>query len=79
MANEVIIYNPGVTFSAFILKDLKGVKVATIRGSSAASYIIRDDFSSALKIAKRVNRGWSEVGLMREAPALHYKSNRVMR
>ena len=79
MANEVIIYNPGMTFPAFILKDLKGVKVATIRGSSAPSYIISGDFSSALQIAKRVNRGWSEVGLMREAPALHYKSSRGMR
>ena len=79
MVNEVIIYNPGLTFPAFILKDLKGVRVATVRGFSAPSYIIRDDFTSPLQIAKRVNRGWSQVGLMREAPALHYKKSRAMK
>lgn len=75
IANEVIIYNSGLSFPAFILKDLKGKTVATVRGAVAPNYVVRENFTSALQIAKRVNRGWSQVGLMREAPALHYKAS----
>ena len=78
MANEVIVYSPGLRFPAFILKDLKGRKVAVVRGAMAPNYIEREDFASPLQIAKRVNRNWSEVGLMREAPAMHYKINQGM-
>jgi ABC-type amino acid transport substrate-binding protein len=78
IANEVIVYNKNLAFPAFILKDLKGKKVAAVRGASIPDYIQRDDYASILQIAKRVNRGWSQVGLMREAPALHYKSNEGM-
>ncbi len=74
IANEVIIYDPELSFPAFILKDLKGQKVATVRGSVAPSYLVREDFSSSRQIALRVSRGWNQVGLMREALAMHYKS-----
>lgn len=74
IANEVIIFNSQLSFPAFILKDLKGKRVATVRGAITPTYIEREDFSAPLQIAKRVNRGWSQVGLIREAPALHYKS-----
>ncbi len=75
IANEVIIYDPKLSFPAFILKDLKDQKVATVRGSVAPSYLIREDFSNSRQIALRVNRGWNQVGLMREALAMHYKSD----
>ena len=78
MANEVIIYTPKLRFPAFILKDLKGRKVAAVRGALTPEYIVRENFTSPLQIAKRVNRGWSEVGFMREAPAMHYKINKGM-
>jgi ABC-type amino acid transport substrate-binding protein len=74
IANEVIIFDPELSFPAFILKDLKGQKVATVRGSVAPSYLVREDFSSSRQIALRVSRGWNQVGLMREALAMHYKS-----
>lgn len=74
IANEVIIYDPELSFPAFILKDLKGQKVATVRGSVAPEYLVREDFSNSRQIALRVNRGWNQVGLMREALAMHYKS-----
>jgi len=73
-ANEVVVFDPKLRFPAFILKDLKSRKVAVVRGAIAPDYIQREDFASPLQIAKRVNRGWSEVGLMREAPAMHYKA-----
>ncbi|MEH6443873.1 MAG: transporter substrate-binding domain-containing protein [Oceanospirillaceae bacterium] len=75
IANEVIIYNADLSFPAFILKDLKDKTVATVRGAVAPEYVIKENFASALQIAKRVDRGWSQVGLMREAPALHYKAS----
>jgi ABC-type amino acid transport substrate-binding protein len=77
-ANEVIIYKKALRFPAFILKDLKDQKVAVVRGTQAPDYIRREDFSSPLQIAKRVSRGWSEVGLMAEASAMHYKFNDAM-
>ncbi|EPJ46185.1 MAG: hypothetical protein OFPI_34960 [Osedax symbiont Rs2] len=74
IVNEVIIYNPELEFPAFILKDLKGQSVATVRGAAVPSYINRQDFASELQIATRVHRGWSQVGLMREASAVHYNA-----
>ena len=74
IVNEVIIYNRELEFPAFILKDLKGKRVATVRGAAVPSYINRQDFASELQIATRVHRGWSQVGLMREASAVHYNT-----
>ncbi|NRA17082.1 MAG: transporter substrate-binding domain-containing protein [Oceanospirillaceae bacterium] len=74
IVNEVIIYNPKLEFPAFILKDLKGRSVATVRGTVVPDYIQRQNFASELQIATRVHRGWSQVGLMREASAVHYKT-----
>jgi len=76
--NEVIIYKKELRFPAFILKDLKDQKVAVVRGTQAPDYVRREDYSSPLQIAKRVSRGWSEVGLMAEATAMHYKYNDAM-
>jgi ABC-type amino acid transport substrate-binding protein len=76
--NEVIIYKKALRFPAFILKDLKDQKVAVVRGTQAPRYIRRENFSSPLQIAKRVSRGWSDVGLMAEATAMHYKYNDAM-
>jgi len=73
-ANEVVVFDPKLRFPAFILKDLKSREVAVVRGAAAPDYIKRENFASPLQIAKRVDRGWSEVGLMREAPAMHYKA-----
>ncbi|NRA20060.1 MAG: transporter substrate-binding domain-containing protein [Oceanospirillaceae bacterium] len=77
-ANEVVVFNPKLRFPAFILKDLKNIKVAVVRGASTPDYIIREDYASPLQIAMRVDRGWSEVGLMREATAVHYQTNQAM-
>lgn len=77
-ANEVVVFNPKLRFPAFILKDLKNRKVAVVRGANAPEYIIREDYASPLQIAIRVDRGWSEVGLMREATAVHYQTYQSM-
>ena len=77
-ANEVVVFNPKLRFPAFILKDLKNRKVAVVRGASAPDYIVREDYASPLQIAVRVDRGGSEVGLMREATALHYQTYQSM-
>jgi ABC-type amino acid transport substrate-binding protein len=71
--NEVIIYGPELSFEVFILKDLTGKRVATVRGTRVPDYIDREDFATDLQIAKRVDRGWSHVGLMKEALALQYQ------
>lgn len=73
IVNEVIIYSPALSFPVFILKDLAGRRVATVRGMSAPSYLVREDFSNEWQIAQRVHRGWNEIGLMKEAVALHYQ------
>ncbi|MGB1239916.1 MAG: hypothetical protein ACPG4U_16985, partial [Pseudomonadales bacterium] len=54
------------------------LKVATVRGTVVPPYIVREDFSNSLQIAQRVSRGWNQVGLMREALAMHYKSEKVL-
>jgi ABC-type amino acid transport substrate-binding protein len=71
--NEVIIYSPELSFDVFILKDLSGRRVATVRGTRVPSYIEREYFATELQIAKRVDRGWNRIGLMKEALALHYQ------
>lgn len=73
IVNEVIIYSPKLSFPVFILKDLAGRRVATVRGMSAPGYLVREDFSNEWQIAQRVHRGWNEIGLMKEAVALHYQ------
>lgn len=73
VVNEVFIYRPELSFPVFILKDLEGQRVATVRGSSVPENIIREDFANQWQIAQRVHRGWNELGLMKEAPALHYQ------
>lgn len=73
VVNEVFIYRPELSFPVFILKDLEGKRIATVRGSSAPENIIREDFANQWQIAQRVHRGWNELGLMKEAPALHYQ------
>jgi len=73
LVNEVIIYRPAFSFPAFVLSDLKGLKVATVRGAEIPAYIDREDFAGQIQVAHRVARGWNDVGLMREAAALHYQ------
>ncbi|MEH6625381.1 MAG: transporter substrate-binding domain-containing protein [Motiliproteus sp.] len=70
--NEVIIYRPTLSFPVFILQDLGDKRVATVRGATVPDYIRRDDLSNELQIAQRVHRGWNDIGLMKEALALHY-------
>ena len=71
--NEVIIYRPTLSFPVFILQDLGGRRVATVRGATVPDYIRRDDLSNELQIAQRVHRGWNDIGLMKEALAIHYQ------
>lgn len=73
IVNEVIIYRPELSFPVFILKDLKGKRVATVRGSSVPDNLIREDFSNQWQIAQRVHRGWNEIGLMTEVSALRFR------
>ncbi|MFC6672621.1 substrate-binding periplasmic protein [Marinobacterium aestuariivivens] len=73
VVNEVIIYSPELTFDIFILKDLAGQRVATVRGTRVPAYVEREDFATELQVAKRVDRGWNRIGLMKEALALHYQ------
>lgn len=73
IVNEVIIYRPELSFPVFILKDLAGQQVATVRGMSVPAYLIREDFSNEWQIAQRVHRGWNNIGLMKEALAMHYQ------
>ncbi|WP_229753571.1 substrate-binding periplasmic protein [Amphritea balenae] len=73
IANEVIIYSPELSFPVFILNDLKGIRVATVRGTAVPDSLIREDFSNAWQIAQRVHRGWNKIGLMKEAIAIHYQ------
>lgn len=73
VVNEVFIYRPELSFPVFILKDLEGQRVATVRGSSVPEKILREDFTNQWQIAQRVHRGWNKLGLMNEAPALHYQ------
>ncbi len=70
--NEVIIYRPSLSFPVFILQDLQGRRVATVRGATVPGYVHRDDLASELQIARRVHRGWNDIGLMKEALAIHY-------
>ena len=71
--NEVIIYRPALSFPVFILKDLSQRRVATVRGATVPEYVQRDDLSNELQIAQRVHRGWNDIGLMKEALAIHYQ------
>lgn len=71
--NEVIIYRPELSFPVFILRDLEGQRVATVRGTSVPYYLIREDLTNEWQIAQRVHRGWNDIGLMKEAVALHYQ------
>jgi len=73
LVNEVIIYRQELSFPVFILKDLKGRRVATVRGASAPAWLERENFASEWQIAQRVHRGWNDIGLMKEAVALHYQ------
>lgn len=73
IVNEVIIYRPELSFPVFILKDLKGRRIATVRGTSVPNNLIREDFSNQWQIAQRVHRGWNDIGLMKEAVALYYR------
>lgn len=73
VVNEVFIYRPELSFPVFILKDLDGIQVATVRGAVVPDKILREDFSNQWQIAQRVHRGWNDVGLMTEALALHYQ------
>ena len=73
LVNEVIIYRPEFSFPAFVLSDLEGLQVATVRGAEVPGYITREDFASQIQVARRVSRGWNDVGLMKEAAALHYQ------
>ncbi|MBN3562076.1 substrate-binding periplasmic protein [Aliamphritea spongicola] len=74
IVNEVIIYRPELSFPVFILKDLEGQRVATVRGASVPDNLIREDFASQWQIAQRVHRGWNQIGLINEATALRYQS-----
>ncbi|MEH6576940.1 MAG: transporter substrate-binding domain-containing protein [Amphritea sp.] len=73
IVNEVIIYRPELSFPVFILQDLAGQRVATVRGTSVPGNLIREDFSNQWQIAQRVHRGWNNIGLMKETVALHYQ------
>lgn len=73
LVNEVIIYSPELSFPVFILNDLKGLRVATVRGTPVPDTLVREDFSNPWQIAQRVHRGWNEIGLMQEAVAIHYQ------
>ena len=73
VVNEVIIYRPELSFPVFILKDLAGQRVATVRGNIVPDNLIREDFTNEWQIAQRVHRGWNNIGLMKEAVALHYQ------
>lgn len=73
IVNEVIVYRPELSFPVFILKDLAGQRVATVRGTSVPENLVREDFSNEWQIAQRVHRGWNDIGLMKEAVALHYQ------
>ena len=73
VVNEVFIYRPELSFPVFILKDLEGIQVATVRGAVVPDKILREDFSNQWQIAQRVHRGWNDIGLMTEALALHYQ------
>lgn len=73
VVNNVIIYQPELSFPIFILPDLKGQLVATVRGSQVPPGLIREDFSNQWQIAQRVHRKWNEIGLMTEAVALYYQ------
>lgn len=73
LVNEVIIYRPELSFPVFILKDLKDRRVATVRGAAVPGWLVREDFANEWQIAQRVHRGWNDIGLMKEAVALHYQ------
>ncbi|WP_417598017.1 substrate-binding periplasmic protein [Oceanospirillum sp.] len=73
VVNNVIIYQSELSFPLFILPDLKGRRVATVRGSPVPNGLIREDFSNQWQIAQRVHRGWNDIGLMTEAVALYYQ------
>ena len=73
VVNQVFIYRQDQTFPVFIIKDLEGQRVATVRGSVVPDKILREDFANQWQIAQRVHRGWNELGLMKEAVALHYQ------
>ncbi|WP_293268471.1 transporter substrate-binding domain-containing protein [Neptunomonas sp.] len=73
VVNEVIIYRPELSFPVFILKDLAGQRVATVRGNTVPDSLIREDFTNQWQIAQRVHRGWNNIGLMKEAVALYYQ------
>ncbi len=73
LVNEVIIYHPELSFPTFILSDLRGRRVATVRGAEVPAYLQREDFADERQIALRVHRGWNHIGLMKEAQALHYQ------
>ncbi len=73
LVNEVIIYRPELSFPVFILKDLKGKRVATVRGAAVPGWLVREDFANEWQIAQRVHRGWNDIGLMKEAVALHHQ------
>jgi hypothetical protein len=73
VVNEVIIYRPELSFPVFILKDLAGQRVATVRGTTVPDNLTREDFTNEWQIAQRVHRGWNNIGLMKEAVALHYQ------
>ncbi len=73
VVNEVIIYRPELSFPVFILKDLAGQRVATVRGNTVPDNLIREDFTNEWQIAQRVHRGWNNIGLMKEAVALYYQ------
>lgn len=75
VVNNVIIYQPELSFPIFILPDLKGQRVATVRGSPVPGGLIREDFSNQWQIAQRVHRKWNEIGLMTEAVALYYQQS----
>ncbi len=75
VVNNVIIYQPELSFPIFILPDLKGQLVATVRGSQVPPGLIREDFSNQWQIAQRVHRKWNEIGLMTEAVALYYQNS----
>ena len=79
LVNEVIIYRPELSFPVFILKDLKGKRVATVRGSVVPNWLVREDFANEWQIAQRVHRGWNDIGLMKEAVAFHYQRSRELK
>ncbi len=73
VVNEVIIYRPELSFPVFILNDLAGQHVATVRGNTVPDNLIREDFTNEWQIAQRVHRGWNNIGLMKEEVALYYQ------